>query len=416
MKNYHHIDLRKWKTKLLSKVRPLIKLSIVKFKTTFVISIIVSLLSCNREKVQNISFEDQEKVYSINLADEGSHYSLDLDTMIEITSVSKLQITDNKNSMLVNYDKVLVKDSLIFALDTENTGLKVFTLKGEFVKMIGSIGEGPGEYTYLNDFRISNDTITILTGTQQLINYKINGDYLNKLEIGRFSYNFATSDNEFYFFMNYNVDPADADKAYNLDITDKNFNLIARGASFREVKGNIPSFGYTGFLQEKSGEIWFSEAFDNRIQILNKNVPTDKYVFDFGQYGKPDNVSVSEVSEKGLSPAHLGKEYFENKRFLIFDYFIHPKLRIGIYDRVTKRFYDKEKFVKNYKSLLFRVPSAMINEKEFITIIPFEFLIYIKRNSEFLKYIEGNAELYKIISEYKDTDNPLLITYKLLSK
>lgn len=384
----------------------------MKITTQLAVCIVACLLSCNRDNVQNISSKDQKEVYSINLADEAGHFSLDLDTMIDITSVSKLQITENKNSVLVTYTKVLIKDSLIFALDKEFKGLKVFNLKGDFVRMIGSIGQGPGEYTYLNDFRISNDTVSILTGTQQIINYSVNGDYLNTLEIERFADNFATNNKEFYFFMNYNVGSPEG-LAYNLEITDRNFKLRAQGAPFSEANGNMPSFGYTGFLQEKSDEIWFSEAFDNRIQILKGTELVDKYVFDFGTYGKPENTSVAEVAEKRLDVAHLGKNLFENEKFLIFDYFIAPQLKMGIYDRITKRFYDREKFVKNYKSLLFTVPSVALNEEEFISIISVEFLIYIKRNPQFLKYIkEGNEELYKIVSEYQESDNPLVIQYR----
>ena len=78
-------------------------------------------------------------------------------------SVKCIPLETNDNSLLGGMDKVLVYKDVIYVLDNSIAkGLFVFDGKGNFVRQIGKIGNGPGEYSRIYDFTIDTDNNNIL--------------------------------------------------------------------------------------------------------------------------------------------------------------------------------------------------------------------------------------------------------------
>jgi len=303
----------------------------------------------------------------------------------------------------------------MIVLDGTFSGLKVFDKKGRFIKLIGSIGQGPGEYIGLNDFEVKHDTIRALTKNQQLIEYDLHGNYLDTKRIDMFAWNFASTKSGYVFFRNYNVESKDG-ASFNLITTDRKFNILSSGAPFFERAEDVPTFGYTGFLSSENDEIMFSEAFSSYVCTFEGDSLYRKYIIDFGANKKPDDLTLAEIHTKGLDPAHLDTRIFEIKDLVFFKYFIAPRLSLGIFDKKSKIFYPSSKFnTESYLSSILSTPNARIDSNTFIVILPLDLILYLQKDEKYMKLVkEQNQELYTIVSGYTSNDNPLVITFSIL--
>lgn len=354
----------------------------------------------------------ENPVYHIDLVNENNHHRLNLDSVFHIISLVKLETTADAGSYLMGCSKAKIVDSLFYAtddgsLDGASPHLKVFDLNGKFIRLIGGVGEGPGEYTDLNDFEIKNDTIRVLTTMQQLIEYNLTGNHLATHKINMFAWHFASIDDGYVFFKNYNTD-----NNYNLALTSKSFNIVSSAMHFDENPAELPSYAYTGFVMELNKDILCSEAFSPDVYVLKQGELIKRYEFDFGKDKKPDDVSLQQISERGLAPAHLDTRLFQSRDFLFFRYFISPRLCFAIYDTNNNKLYPQAGFEKSYLSYIFTTPVASIDQNTFISVIPTDLVIYAQRSDEFMQSVRGgNPELYKMILNYDNTDNALMITY-----
>lgn len=260
----------------------------------------------------------------------------------------------------------------------------------------------------MNDFEIRNDTIRVLTGMQQLLEYDMAGNYLTTYKLNMFAWNFASIEDGYVFFKNYNTSDND-----NLALTDRKFNVISSAIHFDENPAEMPSYAYTGFVTELNDEILCSEPFSPEVYVLEHGKPVKRYEFDFGKEKKPDNVSLLQVAERRLAPAHLDTRLFRSRDFLFFKYFISPRIWFAIYNTKIRELYTQDKFEKNYLLYILSTPVASIDENTFVSVIPTDLVIYLKRNEEFMQLVgKENPALHKVILKYDNSDNALMITYE----
>ena len=87
--------------------------------------------------------------------------TLFLSTLFKSVRCIPLETTDK--SLIGSIDKMLVYKDFFYVLDVRIAkGLFMFDRKGSFVRQIGRIGNGPGEYSRINDFTIDTDNNNIL--------------------------------------------------------------------------------------------------------------------------------------------------------------------------------------------------------------------------------------------------------------
>ena len=100
----------------------------------------------------------------------------------EITSI-ELELTDKS---IINPDdirKVHFSDSLIFI--AEMYKMLVFDMEGKFIRSIGSRGQGPGEYIFIQGFTFDekNKIIYIINNYRQIIGYDLNGNFVKEFSL-----------------------------------------------------------------------------------------------------------------------------------------------------------------------------------------------------------------------------------------
>lgn len=130
-----------------------IKKKIGLLKTYMTISLCVFLLSCATD---NTIISKNINTYTLNFDSIEQRESLIFSSIFKSV---KAIVLDNKEVLIGKIEKMQPYESTLFILDSQSAkGVYEFRKNGEFIRKIGSVGNGPGEYNACNDFTINEQT------------------------------------------------------------------------------------------------------------------------------------------------------------------------------------------------------------------------------------------------------------------
>lgn len=103
-----------------------------------------------------------------------------LDDLFRGVEITPLETTE---ASLLSYPELLktCRDTL-FVFDRSNSSLLLFAPDGRFIRRIGRIGRGPGEYLRARDFLIDPDgrTVSLLNPIGEIITYGFDGGFIRR--------------------------------------------------------------------------------------------------------------------------------------------------------------------------------------------------------------------------------------------
>ena len=110
---------------------------------------------------------------------------LPLSYWVEDFEVVKL---DTRDEALVGQGSVLVSDNYILVGRSGNVPCKLFRRDGSYVGNVGSIGQGPGEYTMVYDMQIDEQAERIYLlpwNAKSILVYNLRGEYLSDIPLNK---------------------------------------------------------------------------------------------------------------------------------------------------------------------------------------------------------------------------------------
>lgn len=117
------------------------------------ISLCGFLLSCASG---NTIISKNANIYTLNFDNIEQRESLIFSSIFKSV---KAIVLDNKEVLIGKIEKMQPYESTLFILDSQSAkGVYEFSKNGEFIRKIGSVGNGPGEYNACNDFTINEQT------------------------------------------------------------------------------------------------------------------------------------------------------------------------------------------------------------------------------------------------------------------
>jgi len=135
--------------------------------------------------------------------------------------------------IIANIDKVILTQDKIYVQDEKTIALLEFAKDGTFIKQIGKVGAGPGEYLSVHDFEIDERTGHIFVMSLQsmaLIEYDVKGGLVRSLKLPVFAQKFKLTNNSILLFPNSN--PNELSGNCDLIVCDRNLkhkkNLLCR--------------------------------------------------------------------------------------------------------------------------------------------------------------------------------------------
>lgn len=208
-------------------------------------------------------------------------------------SVNLIPLETNERCLIGKIDKVLYHNNMILILDKiVAKSVFMFDKHGGFVRKIGKIGRGPGEYISPAEMVINPyaDEILIYDNAKAVIMaYGMDGEFRHetKLENRIESFGIFNTDKlALYFNFNKN-DNIDVLPKHNLHIVDRELDILHKG--FDRTNSNIPALEGTNNLSLSQDDLLFHPSFDDKIYRISANSIIPVYRFDFGKQALDEN-------------------------------------------------------------------------------------------------------------------------------
>ena len=319
---------------------------------------------------------EKEKQLSVNITDKFISLS-------DLYDSAKFVPLENGEQCMIGYaKKTIEKNNNIFLFDKEPyPSIKVFSSNGKYIRSIGRIGHGKGEYVDIDDFTISSNGDTIFVLCNNIIfAYNKNNSFLfsKDINIDGIVRRFECCNRGYVCLTEYKGND------YLLHFMDYNFNvkkelISSDGKIIKEPSEVIYP------IQIDGEKVWYYNCFNSKFYVINTN----------------DNYNV--VSYKINTKDAYKLEQFENYTFT------------SQYDAVTNYFVVNGKIFGTFHSAINGEEPFLwdINCNEIVTRKPDKWIPHIKavqtdyyysilEQDVFLRLSKQMAHLKKFNNNYFD--------------
>ena len=395
---------------------------------TIIIICTLLLLSCSKDKNKSIT---NIPTYEINLDSLKTNKVGNISSYFKSVKLIALETSDI--NLIKSIDAVQVKDDYIFILDRSYKRLYCFDKNGKFIRRIGSVGPGPGEYSSISDFTIDNDGIIYLLDRHgyKILSYNLLGEYKHSISIKNIDGNsghIQNYKNTLYLdFQPKNINSKeDNPLLFKIDkitgelldkyLSSDNYNLgfkqvFFRDGSFFYSKGNdipcyAPPYSNTVFSLKDSVEPYFTIKSNRLLEkedIKHLNLTQPFAIANIGMIDKIKSIlNFNEVGDK------IFCKYSDGHKF-----------KTIIYSKMTREGVILEKLFDDfvYKSLDESIPHhfgcavenglySYINVDDF-----FYFVDYYKSGKLNIEIDQSLKDLFN--EDITEESNPILFFYEL---
>ena len=338
-----------------------------------------------------------------------------LDSFIDSITIIPLETNDN---CLFRQAIMQVKEhnGLIY-FNNFTQQLLVFDAEGNFIREIGSRGQGPGEFLDMRDFIFTSDETIEILDYRKIERYTLDGKYIETVKrfdfIGKDFYcnpvSFCRSFSNGYYLwggMSYGG------------------NEKLRGSGYLMYRMNEDMKVEEGFFEKKYGDGGTIDRFkyyQDKILItpspFNYNIyqidPDDsiriRYTFDFGKYGYKigEDFDISNIAYENYITGIT--DFHETDHFFYFNFSYQKYGYSLLYSKATgQTFINSLRPASNGKELRLFLVKAIYNDRLIALLEPSSLKFELNRMSpENIK--KWGLEAYKNIN---DEDNPVLMIYK----
>lgn len=276
----------------------------------------------------------------MELSMDGECYSIDIDgekdKHIPMSSYFKnvqTIILETNNDCLIGFiDELQVFDGFIYILDQRIAkNLYVFDHEGRFVRKIGSLGNGPGEYVRILDFTLDtkNRNIFLLDEMNRIYKYKFDGTYVHTITIE--APNSSTKYIQYYegrLYASQNWWKKSDDNCMLLEIDPNNGEILSRLVSMKYNKNWDVSFtSVSGFFKSRVNSpprysrmfmdyiVNVGEEITPYIKLKSKHLTTEK---DLENIGGKDGLPLDIQKLFSISKIFNIHCFVENEDYILF--------------------------------------------------------------------------------------------------
>lgn len=370
-------------------------------------------------KLLNVNNVDATKVI---IPSDIFNSSMDLNDIIYDIELTPLETTSE--SLIGRIYNILYDSNFYFIHDKRNNKLLRFSEDGKFLNSIGSIGKGPQELLKIRDvaINIKKKFISILDSkSRKIFRYRYSGEFIDSKpfyymvsehEYGNNSLVFGAS----IVQKNKNIPLVES---YRLILADT--NSVPLGLAFKTPENSFV-YAATRPLRKFNNSIYYHQPFSNGIWKVKDRSLIPFIKFEFEKNGFPDEVWKKEISTKeliDLKNKHVcfSGDFITTDKFSFFKFysnseissmFLNTESKNLIYGRSLKYTND------NPSMMLYRTPIGVGENNSFVAKIESIELFHYRQAVEEKEFKNGlKPKYWKIIKNIKQTDNPVIVTYKL---
>ena len=350
--------------------------------------------------------EKEMLTLSVDLHSPGISFE-DLFSKIEI-----LPLETSDSCLLVDIEKIVQVDSLLYIFDNRRPALYVFDEKGGFVRQISRWGDGPGDYLLISDFILDKNrrNIGLLSPYGYMVIYDLCGRFVRQdaLPIKPNYYAVASLNPNRWVFWSCVREDEDGITVVGKD----SLNMVS--GFWRNDR--ILDMGSLNPFYEYNNNLYFATAYQNIVYRLTDNGLHPVYCWDFGKdgidnemlqkyrsivnEGKRNDELIKDLSD-GTLPFCM-KFHRENDLY----YYVSLQKGLGTANRNINVFYRKQDgstFVFERLAGKLSINPLLLTEDYIVSILNFE-------EYTNLRPFLSEQDYSKLLSR-KEDDNPCLVKY-----
>ena len=258
------------------------------------LSLLLLILFCactkqKEERSDEIVF-DTAKAHDLGLADA------------KLLNKRVVDLAFSDSVMIPAYTNLILNEGEFILYAKMTSQIFRFDAEGNFMNFIGRKGGGPSEYVEMRDILIDDNTLEVLDH-KAIVSYRLNGEFIERVELEIPAYSFALADNNYWFYVGDNP----AASQFKLIKTDRNFTKMNDHLPIREKGIPLVENNFS-----KNGALTFRETFNSKTYKLGDGL-TQTYHIDFGKL---------QVSEEILSagPPYMFDKLMEIEYATIYAY------------------------------------------------------------------------------------------------
>lgn len=242
-------------------------------RSAFYLACLLWIVSCGEAVQPELTEIDLGKAFT-------SKQTIPID---EISTGVTLVPLETRDDVLIKYisKTILTNDKIIVIHDNI---CSLFDLSGRFIRTVGSKGQGPEEYLYIEDIYVSGDLIKIFdASSHRLITYKQSGEFVEALKIPTDVMSVFTSESIIYGSIpNLPGNATNRLKCLNLDGTVRD-SLAA--VQYENPSGIVMRYYPESFFFTFGKEVLLMEKLNDTIFQVTPNCEMiPRYRLNFGEY------------------------------------------------------------------------------------------------------------------------------------
>lgn len=276
-------------------------------KLCFCAIIMFSIFGCGR----NENEEDSSPAFIWDCSGQIIESSVPVDNIFSSIKILGLEETDK--SLIGSISKVISCDDSLYLILDSKLSKKMFLFNsknGAFVRTFGETGNGPGEYTSIEDvtYDKAKDLIYALCDNKRIITYDLNGNIKNENNLGFNAYALEFLGDRFYTLTH-------DENMGELVVMDNDLKVINN--YFNNSENELPHQLVHGLVKGDNAELLFIRYLDNNIYNIDDSQQLKvKYQIDFGEKAltREDAAGKSTQEYKALLETKRGsiKYFIEN--------------------------------------------------------------------------------------------------------
>lgn len=329
---------------------------------------------------------------------------------------TELIINANKfNDLFELYEEIKLKGKMLGSIirikkmpnghfgiiDDSSKRLNIFNPEGQFIKTVGGLGEGPGEYLNAADFTFDNEgNVYILDpGLYKLLSFDGQGNFKWSRRINEYADNIFLFDNKLYLYNTVNMIDRPSGACYDLNSGEKLFDF-AEPTEY--LKLLIKNKYISLLVNSKSAEIYNNKIYlinpyQYAIRVFNLSGSEDKFIYGASKYFIPYDSS-KEFDLFSVNPQNFFKSVLNSVSIwsdIIIISFLNNEMKSIFID-----FYSLTGHKLNKNSI--EIPENLFNPKSF-------FPFYIDSENLFYYYLQPQPDSLLLLP------NPIVMKYKFLA-
>ncbi|MFZ0282209.1 MAG: 6-bladed beta-propeller [Bacteroidales bacterium] len=289
---------------------------------------------------------------SINIKSVSLPYRIDIEKNIDnikpvlISSIGRaleyIPLETSPNCLLKRITQIDFSDSYIFVCDFYK--LLQFDREGKFIRQIGAIGRGPGEYIYVSGYCIDekkNKVYIIAWGINSVLEFDFNGVFIRSFNISFPSFQLLKTDTNSFSFVIINSSETN-DSENRIIITD------SMGVPQIKIKNHNRFYSKPGLMATKIPMYYFKDTIrilESRVDTLNtfENAKHKPYaIFSFGQVKMEPDIKIPFQNPERDEVTNRIKEKLWIWTISENDKYIFLKFNLGISDSSKFCIFNKQ--------------------------------------------------------------------------